>query len=206
MGLQVPAISAKDSAGAVDVSEAVFGQPLNEALVHQLVTKYLAGGRSGTKAQKNRSAVSGGGAKPFRQKGSGRARAGTSRSPLWRKGGVTFAAQPRSFDQKLNKKMYKAGIRSIFSELLRQERLTVSNDIVPEAPKTKELASKLKDVEGVRILIIADGIHDNLELSSRNLPNVEVTTADYLSPALLVGADKVIATENALKQLEERLA
>lgn len=206
MGLQVPAISAQDSAGAVDVSEAVFGQLLNEALVHQLVTKYLAGGRSGTKAQKNRSAVSGGGAKPFRQKGSGRARAGTSRSPLWRKGGVTFAAQPRSFDQKLNKKMYKAGIRSIFSELLRQKRLTVSNDIIPEAPKTKELVAKLKDVEGVRILIIADGIHDNLELSSRNIPNVEVTTADYLSPALLVGADKVIATEKALKQLEERLA
>ena len=206
MGLQVPAISAQDSAGAVDVSEAVFGQLLNEALVHQLVTKYLAGGRSGTKAQKNRSAVSGGGAKPYRQKGSGRARAGTSRSPLWRKGGVTFAAQPRSFDQKLNKKMYKAGIRSIFSELLRQKRLTVSNDIIPEAPKTKELAAKLKDVKGVRILIIADGIHDNLELSSRNIPNVEVTTADYLSPALLVGADKVIATEKALKQLEERLA
>ncbi|MGR9073340.1 MAG: 50S ribosomal protein L4 [Gammaproteobacteria bacterium] len=206
MGLQVPVINANDSSAAIEVSEAVFGQPLNETLVHQLVTKYLAGARAGTKAQKNRSAVSGGGAKPFRQKGSGRARAGTTRSPIWRTGGVTFAAQPRSYDQKLNKKMYRAGIRSIFSELLRQGRLLVDDAIYPASAKTKELAVKLKEFDGVRILIISDEINENLELSSRNIPNVEVTTPDYLSPALLVGADKVIATGRALKLLEERLA
>ena len=206
MGLQVQTLNVTDSAGAVEVSETVFGQPLNEALVHQLVTRYLAGARYGTKAQKNRSAVSGGGAKPYRQKGNGRARAGTNRSPLWRSGGVTFAAKPRSYEQKLNKKMFKAGIRSIFSELLRQERLLVSNDILPSAPKTKDMVTKLKDVDAVRILIVADDINENLELACRNIPNVEVTTANSLNPAMLVGADKVIATAQALKQLEERLA
>lgn len=206
MSLQVPAINATDSAGNVDVSEAVFGQPLNETLVHQLVTKHLAGARAGTKAQKNRSAVSGGGAKPFRQKGNGRARAGTTRGPIWRTGGVTFAAQPRCYEQKINKKMFKVGIRSIFSELLRQDRLVVSNDIIPTSPKTKELVGKLKDVDATRILIVADDIHDNLELSSRNIPNVEVTTTRSLNPVLLVGADKVIVTGAALKQVEEHLA
>ena len=137
MSLQVPAINDNDSAGSIDVSEAVFGLSFNETLVHQLVTRYLAGARSGTKAQKNRAAVSGGGIKPWRQKGTGRARAGTMSSPIWRSGGVTFAAQPRSFEQKLNKKMFRAGIRSILSELLRQDRLVVSGDIYPETPKTK---------------------------------------------------------------------
>ncbi len=206
MSLQVPAINAKDSVGNVDVSEAVFGQPLNETLVHQLVTKYLAGARSGTKAQKNRAAVSGGGAKPFRQKGNGRARAGTTRGPIWRTGGVTFAAQPRSFDQKINKKMFKVGIRSIFSELLRQDRLLASNDIIPASPKTKELVAKLNAVDATRVLIIADDINQNLELAARNIPNVAVTTARSLNPALLVGADKVIVTGLALKQVEEHLA
>lgn len=206
MSLQVPAINASDSAGSVEVSESVFGQPLNETLVHQLVTKYLAGARSGTKAQKNRSAVSGGGAKPFRQKGNGRARAGTTRGPLWRTGGVTFAAQPRSFDQKINKKMFKAGIKSIFSELLRQDRLIVSNDIIPSSPKTKDLVGKLKDVDAKKVLIIADDINENLELSSRNIPNVAVTTTRCLNPVLLVGADKVVVTAEALKQVEEHLS
>jgi large subunit ribosomal protein L4 len=206
MSLQVPAIDAKDSVGNVDVSEAVFGQPLNETLVHQLVTKYLAGARSGTKAQKNRAAVSGGGAKPFRQKGNGRARAGTTRGPIWRTGGVTFAAQPRSFDQKINKKMFKAGIRSIFSELLRQDRLLASNDIIPTSPKTKELVAKLNAVDATRVLIIADDINQNLELAARNIPNVAITTTRSLNPALLVGADKVIVTGLALKQVEEHLA
>lgn len=206
MSLQIPAINDQDSAGAIDVSEAVFDMPFNETLVHQLVTKYLAGARSGTKAQKNRSAVKGGGIKPWRQKGTGRARSGTSRSPLWRSGGVTFAAQPRNFEQKLNKKMYRVGIKSIFSELLRQERLRVSNDIYPSAPKTKELAGKLKDVQGKKILIIADKIDENLELASRNIPNVALCTAADISPVLLVGADKVIATASAVKQIEEALA
>jgi len=205
MVLEVQAISDKDSVGAVAVSEAVFDQPFNETLIHQLVTKYLAGARAGTKAQKNRSAVSGGGIKPWRQKGNGRARAGTSRSPLWRSGGVTFAAQPRSHEQKLNKKMFKTAVRSIFSELLRQDRLVVSNDIVPSTPKTKELVAKLIDVKANRIMIVAHEINENLELASRNIPNVSVTTANYLNPAYLVGADKVIMTEQALKQLEERL-
>lgn len=206
MGLQIPAINDQDSASAVEVSEAVFGKPFNETLVHQVVTKYLAGSRSGTKAQKNRSAVSGGGAKPWRQKGSGRARSGTTRSPIWRTGGVTFAAQPRSYQQKLNKKMFRAGIRSIFSELLRQQRLVVSNDIYPETPKTKALAARLQTIEGNRILIIADRIDENLELAARNIPCLAVTTMDCLSPLLLVSADKVVATEQAYKQLEESLA
>jgi large subunit ribosomal protein L4 len=172
MVLEVKAISDKDSVGAVAVSEAVFDQPFNEALVHQLVTKYLAGARAGTKAQKNRSAVSGGGAKPWRQKGNGKARAGTSRSPLWRKGGVTFAAQPRNHDQKLNKKMFKIAVKSIFSELLRQDRLVVSNDIIPTSPKTKELVAKLGDVDANRIMIVSHEINENLELASRNIPNL----------------------------------
>ena len=206
MSLQVPAINAQDSAGTVEVSESVFGLDFNETLVHQLVTKYLAGGRSGTKAQKNRAAVSGGGAKPWRQKGTGHARAGTSRGPIWRKGGVAFAAQPRSYKQKLNKKMFRTGIRSIFSELLRQNRLIVSNDIIPASPKTKELYASLSELEVNKILIITDSIDMNLELASRNIPNVAVTTTEDLSPVLLVGADKVILTSAALKQIEERLA
>ena len=206
MGLQVPAINDNDSAGSIDVSEAVFGLSYNETLIHQLVTKYAAGARSGTKAQKNRAAVSGGGIKPWRQKGTGRARSGTLSSPIWRSGGVTFAAQPRSFEQKLNKKMFRTGIRSILSELLRQDRLVVSGDIYPETPKTRELVAKLQNVNARKVLIIADRIDQNLELASRNIPNLEITTAECLSPVLLVAAEKVIATEKALKQLEERLA
>jgi len=206
MTLQVPVINDQDSASAVVVAEQIFGQLFNEALIHQLVTKYLAGARAGTKAQKTRAEVSGGGIKPWRQKGTGRARAGTTRSPIWRSGGATFAAQPRSFDQKINKKMYKVGIRSIFSELLRQDRLVVSNDILPATAKTKELNEKLKSVDGKRILIIADNINENLILASRNIPYVEVATAESVNPVSLVSADKVIVTSGALKQIEERLA
>ena len=206
MALQVPAINEQDSAVAVDVAENVFGQDFNETLVHQLVVKHMAGARAGTKAQKNRAAVRGGGIKPWRQKGTGRARAGTIRSPIWRSGGVTFAAQPRSYDQKLNKKMYKAGMRSILSELLRQNRLAVSNDILPESVKTKEMVAKLKGVDGKRVLIVADVMTDNLILASRNIPYVEVVTAQSISPVLLVAADKVVTTTAALKQIEERLA
>lgn len=206
MTLQVPVINDQDSASAVAVAEQVFGQLFNETLIHQLVTKYLAGARAGTKAQKTRSEVSGGGIKPFRQKGTGRARAGTTRGPIWRSGGVTFAAKPRSFEQKINKKMYKVGIRSIFSELLRQERLVVSNDIIPATAKTKDLNQKLKSVDGKRILIIADDVNENLILASRNIPYVEVATAESVNPVSLVSADKVIVTSSALKQIEERLA
>lgn len=203
MSLQVPPINAQNS--AVTVSEAVFGKDFNETLVHQLVTRYLAGARSGTKAQKNRSAVSGGGAKPWRQKGSGRARAGTTRGPLWRTGGVTFAAQPRSYEQKLNKKMFRAGVRSILSELLRQDRLAVDNHIYPHLPKCKEITVKLNGIDAQHILIIADKVDQNLEFATRNLVNVELITAENLSPVALVSADKVIVTEGALKQIEERL-
>ncbi|MFW5444217.1 MAG: 50S ribosomal protein L4 [Methylococcaceae bacterium] len=206
MALQIPAINDQDSAGSVDVTEQVFGQEFNETLVHQLVVRYLAGARAGTKAQKNRSAVSGGGAKPWRQKGTGRARAGTMSSPIWRSGGVTFAAQPRSYVQKLNKKMYKVGVRSIFSELLRQDRLVVSNDVLPTTPKTKDLIAKLSNVDAKRVLIVADELTEELVLASRNIPYVEVSTVDSLTPVALVSADKVIATASAVKQIEERLA
>ncbi len=206
MSLQVPAINDQDSASAVEVAEHVFGRDFNETLVHQLVVKYLAGARAGTKAQKNRSAVSGGGAKPWRQKGTGRARSGTTRSPIWRTGGVTFAAQPRSYDQKLNKKMYKAGIRSILSELLRQNRLVVSADILPVTPKTKDMAVKLKHIDGKRVLIVVDEISENLVLSTRNIPYLEIATAQSIDPVVLVSSDKVITTATALKQIEERLA
>lgn len=206
MSLQIPAISSQGSSQALDVSEVVFGQDFNETLVHQLVVKYMATARAGTKAQKNRSAVSGGGAKPFRQKGTGRARAGTTRSPIWRTGGVNFAAQPRSFDQKLNKKMYKVGIRSIFSELLRQERIAVCDDILPAAPKTKEFLAKIKDIDAKRILVVVEELNENLILAARNLPYIAVVTPTSVDPVSLVSADKVIATTAALKQIEERLA
>ncbi|TPQ25189.1 50S ribosomal protein L4 [Methylomonas sp. EFPC3] len=206
MALQIPAINGGGSSQALDVSDEVFGQDFNETLVHQLVTKYLSSARAGTKAQKNRSAVSGGGLKPFRQKGTGRARAGTTRSPIWRTGGVTFAAQPRSFDQKLNKKMYKVGIRSIFSELLRQGRIAVCDDIVPASPKTKDFLSKIKGIEAKRLLVVADDLNENLILAARNLPYVAVVTPTSIDPVSLVAADKVIATATALKQIEERLA
>ncbi len=206
MVLQIPAISDQESASALVVSDEVFGQEFNETLVHQLIVRYLAGARAGTKAQKNRAAVSGGGAKPWRQKGTGRARAGTLSSPIWRSGGVTFAAQPRDYKQKLNKKMYKVGVRSIFSELLRQERLVVSNEVLPTSPKTKELAEKLSKLDAKRILIVADQLTDELLLASRNIPYLEVTNVEGLNPVSLVGADKVIATVSAVKQLEERLS
>ncbi|MGR9000402.1 MAG: 50S ribosomal protein L4 [Gammaproteobacteria bacterium] len=206
MGLQIPVLNEQDSSGQVEVNEAIFGQSFNETLIHQLVTRYMAGARAGTKAQKTRSDVSGGGAKPWRQKGTGRARSGTTRSPIWRTGGVAFAARPRNYEQKLNKKMFRAGIRSILSELLRQDRLAVSSDILPATPKTKALYEKLKNFDAKRILIVVENIDENLALASRNIPYVEVTEAANLSPVLLVAADKVIATPGALKQLEERLA
>lgn len=206
MALQIPAINDQDSAGVLDVAEQIFGQEFNETLVHQMVVRYLAGARAGTKAHKNRAAVRGGGAKPWRQKGTGRARSGTIRSPIWRGGGVTFAAQPRSFEQKINKKMYKVGIRSILSELLRQDRLVVSNEVIPKTNKTKDLVSKLSKVDAKRVLIVADELSDSLILASRNIPYVEVTSVTKLNPVALVSADKVIATATAVKQIEEHFA
>ncbi len=206
MSLEIPAISSSDSAGSVAVNEAVFGQDYNEALIHQMVVWYLAGARSGTRAQKTRSEVSGGGAKPWRQKGNGRARAGTNRSPIWRTGGVTFAAKPQAHQQKLNKKMYRAGLRSIFSELLRQDRLVVSNDLRPNEPKTKELYSKLKGRSAKRTLIVLDQVDRNLELASRNLKGVGVCTSNNLNPAMLVSSDLVVLTTQTVKYIEEHLA
>lgn len=205
MSLQIPAISEGDSALAVSVSEKVFGQPLNEALIHQLVNAYLAGGRQGTKAQKTRADVRGGGRKPWRQKGNGRARAGSSSSPIWRGGGVTFAARPRDYTQKLNRKMYRAGMRSILSELLRQGRLVVSRDVIPDQPKTRLLAEKLKQFNIAKALIITDSVDRNLELSSRNLPGANINTAMKIDPVGLLSSDAVILTEQAIAVIEENL-
>ena len=203
MGLQIPVLNQENN---VQVSDFVFGQDFNETLVHQLVTRYLAGARAGTKAQKTRSDVSGGGIKPWRQKGTGRARSGTTRSPLWRTGGVTFAARPRSYDQKLNKKMFRVGIRSILSELLRQGRLVISSEVLVSTPKTKVLSAQLDAIRSKRTLIIVDTVDKNLALASRNIPYVQVVEAANLNPVLLVAADKIIVTPGALQQLEERLA
>lgn len=203
MGLQIPKLNEQSG---LQVSEAVFGQDYNETLVHQLVTRYLAGARQGTKAQKTRSDVSGGGIKPWRQKGTGRARSGTARSPIWRTGGVTFAARPRNYDQKLNKKMFRVGIRSILSELLRQDRLIISAEVLATSPKTKALKAQLNAIDSKRTLIVVNEVDANLALASRNIPYVEVVEAANLNPVLLVAADKVIVTPSALQQLEERLA
>lgn len=205
MNLEIPSISASDSAQAVPVSERVFGQPLNEALIHQLVTAYLAGARQGTKAQKSRADVRGGGRKPWRQKGNGRARAGSSSSPIWRSGGVTFAARPRNYAQKLNRKMYQAGMRSILSELLRQGRLVISADIIPGQPKTRLLVAKLKEYNLSDALIVTDTADRNLELSSRNLSGTDIGTAININPVGLVSANTVILTRQAVGVLEERL-
>lgn len=190
----------------IAVNDAIFGADYKETLVHQLVTAYMAGARSGTKAQKNRAAVSGGGAKPWRQKGTGRARAGTIRSPIWRSGGVTFAAQPRNYEQKLNKKMYRAGVRSIVSELSRQERLIIVDDITVDAPKTKQLAAKLKDLGVSKTLIVTETGDENLYLSARNLPHVEVSDVAGLTPVNLMRYDHVIATVGAVRAIEEWLS
>ncbi len=192
--------------GSVDVAEAAFGAEFNEALVHQVVTAYLAGGRAGTKAQKNRSAVRGGGAKPWNQKGTGRARAGTIRSPIWVGGGRTFAAKPRSFEQKVNKKMYRAALRSMLSELIRQDRLVVVDELQLEAPKTKLLAAKLKEYELDNVLILNEAFDESVFLAARNLPNVGICDVASMDPVVLIRFDKVLVTVPALKLIEERLS
>ena len=193
------------SGGAIKVSEVAFGREFNESLVHQVVVAYMAAARAGTRAQKNRSAVSGGGKKPWRQKGTGRARAGTIRSPLWRKGGVTFAAQPQDYTQKVNRKMYRGAIQSILSELVRQERLIVVEEFAVSAPKTKELVSKLKDLDAKEALIVTEEVDENLFLASRNLHKVDVRDVQAIDPVSLIGFDKVVMTVAAVKKVEEML-
>ena len=194
-----------NSKETIAVSDAVFDLEYKESLIHQLVTAYMATGRAGTVAQKNRSAVRGGGAKPWNQKGSGRARAGTSRSPLWRSGGITFAAQPRDYTQKLNKKMYRAGIRSMLSELNRQQRLVVVEDITVDAPKTKQMAAKLADLGVSKTLIVTETGDESLYLSARNLPYVEVTDVAGMNPVNLARYDHVVVTVGAVRAIEESL-
>ncbi|NAX16867.1 MULTISPECIES: 50S ribosomal protein L4 [unclassified Vibrio] len=193
-------------ANALTVSETTFGREFNEALVHQVVVAYAAGARQGTRAQKTRSEVSGGGAKPWRQKGTGRARAGTIRSPIWRTGGVTFAAKPQDHSQKVNKKMYRGAMKSILSELVRQERLIVVDNFSVEVPKTKELLAKLKELELNDVLIVTGEVDENLFLAARNLYKVDARDVAGLDPVSLIAFDKVLMTAEAVKQVEEMLA
>jgi len=194
------------SGGAeLQVSDAAFGQKFNEALVHQVVTAYRNAGRAGTKAQKTRAEVRGGGKKPWAQKGTGQARAGSSRSPIWVGGGRAFAAKPRDFSQKVNRKMYRGAITSMLSELARTERLIVANDIPLEAPKTKLLAAQLKKWELDKVLIVVEALDEKLFLAARNLPHVEVIEVSRLNPLSLASYDKVLATVGAVKMIEERL-
>ena len=190
----------------IQVSDQVFGRDFSEPLVHQVVVSYLAGGRAGTKAQKNRSAVSGGGRKPWRQKGTGNARAGTIRSPLWRSGGVTFAAQARDFTQKVNRKQYRSALKAILSELVRQDRLVVVDALKVDEPKTRLVSKMLGDL-GVATGVLIDAEPDaNLYLATRNLPNVFVLAADRIDPVSLVGAEKVVITPAAIEKIQEWLA
>lgn len=191
---------------ALNVSDAVFGADYNEALIHQAVVAYQAGARQGTRGQKNRSAVSGGGAKPWRQKGTGRARAGTSRSPIWRGGGKTFPATTQDFSQKMNRKAHRAAMRSILSELVRQERLIVSDDFKVAEPKTKQLVAKLADMKLEDVLYVTHEFDENLALASRNLYHVGILEADEINPLSLIGFEKVVMTSEAIKQIEEKLA
>lgn len=189
----------------LELADNVFGCEFNEPLIHQVITAYMAAGRAGTKAQKTRAEVSGGGAKPFKQKGTGRARAGTIRSPLWRSGGIVFAAKPRSFKQKVNKKMFKGALRSILSELIRQDRLLIVDAFTVGAPKTKALLEKLNDMQiNSSALIISNDIDENLYLSARNLSHIEVrdVVVSATDPVALVRAEKVIITEAAIKEIE----
>ena len=192
-------------ASELQVSEATFGHEFNEALVHQVVTAYRNAGRAGTKAQKSRAEVSGGGKKPWSQKGTGQARAGSNRSPIWVGGGKTFAAKPRSFEQKVNRKMYRGALRSMLSELARTERLVVTDGFALEAPKTKLLAGQLKAWSLQSVLIVIEASDEKLLLAARNLPHVEVIEVSALNPLSLARHDRVLMTVGAVKMLEERL-
>ena len=208
MELNLQATANNSNPGAVSVSDAVFAREFNEPLVHQAVTAFLAGGRAGTRAQKTRAQVRGGGIKPWRQKGTGRARAGSIRSPIWRGGGTTFAAVPQDHSQKINKKMYRAALSSIVSELIRTERLIVVEQLDVPTPKTCELLAQLKTLNLTDVLIVVgdEFIEDNLWLAARNVYKIGLSNVESLDPVILVGYEKVMITVAALKKLEERLA
>ena len=191
---------------AVELSDTAFGREFNEALVHQVVTAYLAGARQGTRAQKTRAEVSGGGIKPWRQKGTGRARAGSIRSPIWRGGGRAFAAKPQDWSQKVNRKMYRGAMQCILAELIRQERLILVEEISVSGPKTKELIAKLNDLNAPRALIVTKEVDENLYLAARNIPHVNVLGTNEVDPVSLIAFDKVIMSVEAAKQFEEALA
>ena len=193
------------SGSAVELSEVAFGREFNEALVHQVVTAYLAGGRPGSKAQKSRADASGGGKKPFRQKGTGRARAGSIRSPIWVGGGKTFAARPQDWSQKVNRKMYRGAMQCILAELVRQDRLVLVEEFAVAAPKTKELLAKLNDLNATRALIVTDAVDENLYLAARNLPHVDVVDATAIDPVSLIAFDKVVMSVAAAKKIEVEL-
>jgi large subunit ribosomal protein L4 len=197
---------AGQASAKVEVSDATFGKVFNEALVHQVVNAFLAGGRQGSRAQKSRSDVAGGGKKPWRQKGTGRARAGTIRSPIWVGGGKTFAARPQDWTQKVNRKMYRGAMKSILSELVRQDRLIVVEGLGIEQPKTKAFLSKMKELDVVNALIVSEDVDSNLYLSARNVPHVEVSDVAGINPVSLVAYEKVVITVAALKKLEGVLA
>ena len=197
--------SGSSESGSVSVSDVTFAREYNEDLVHQVVTAYMAGARQGTRGQKNRAAVSGGGKKPWRQKGTGRARAGTIRSPIWRGGGVTFAAQPQDHGQKVNRKMYRAAMQSIMSELARQDRLMVVESLDLEAPKTKLLVKHLSEYGVENVLIVSAEVDENLYLAARNLHAVDVLDVEGVDPLSLIGHDKVMITVDAVKKFEEML-
>ncbi|MGK0437130.1 MAG: large subunit ribosomal protein L4 [Paracoccaceae bacterium] len=196
----------QNNGSALNVSDDVFGVEYNENLIHQAVVAYQAGARQGTRSQKNRSAVSGGGAKPWRQKGTGRARAGTSRSPIWRGGGKTFPAAPQDFSQKMNRKAYRTAIRSILSELVRQDRLIIADDFTVAEPKTKQLVAKMNQMKIEDVLVVTHEFDENLALASRNLYHVGILEADEINPVSLIGFDKVLMTSEAIKQIEETFA
>ncbi|HFF4337018.1 TPA: 50S ribosomal protein L4 [Acinetobacter baumannii] len=193
------------SGSAVELSEVAFGREFNEALVHQVVTAYLAGGRQGTRAHKSRADVSGGGKKPFRQKGTGRARAGSIRSPIWVGGGKTFAARQQDWSQKVNRKMYRGAMQCILAELVRQDRLVLVEEFAVAAPKTKELLAKLNDLNAARALIVTDAVDENLYLAARNLPHVDVVDATAIDPVSLIAFDKVVMSVAAAKKIEVEL-
>ena len=193
------------SGSAVELSEVAFGREFNEALVHQVVTAYLACGRQGTRAHKSRADVSGGGKKPFRQKGTGRARAGSIRSPIWVGGGKTFAARPQDWSQKVNRKMYRGAMQCILAELVRQDRLVLVEEFAVAAPKTKELLAKLNDLNAARALIVTDAVDENLYLAARNLPHVDVVDATAIDPVSLIAFDKVVMSVAAAKKIEVEL-
>ncbi|MBT1446585.1 50S ribosomal protein L4 [Shewanella sp. JM162201] len=196
----------KDASRALEVSETTFGRDFNEALVHQVVVAYAANARQGTRAQKTRAEITGTGKKPWRQKGTGRARAGGIKGPLWRGGGVTFAAKTQDHSQKVNKKMYRGALKSILSELVRQDRLVVVDQFAVEAPKTKELKAKLKAMDLEDVLIVTAEVDENLFLAARNLYKVDVRDVAGLDPVSLIAFNKVLVTADAVKQIEEMLA